>query len=202
MKTSILNSLVVFLAVMLGGCATQVTSEVTRFHQDAKPMGETIAIVPVDQAKQGSLEFASYARLVAGKLTEIGYKVVDVSANPDLMARMDYTVGPAQTKIQSWPRNYVYYQFNYGSYFPYYYSHYWDEPEIYSYTIYPRTLDLKIIRSGGESLFEGHVKSIGREQNINQVMPYLVEAMFNNFPGESGVTKVVTIQKDGTKQPY
>ena len=202
MKTVIFNSLILILVMMLGGCASQVTSEVTRFHRDSKPMGETIAITPLSNAKQGSLEFASYAGLVAKKLTEIGYKVVDVSAKPDLLARMDYAVGPAQTKIQSFPRNFVFYRFYYGYYHPYYFGHYWDEPEVYSYTVYPRTLDLNIVHSDGESLFEGHVKSVGREQNINQVMPYLVEAMFNNFPGESGVTKVVSIQKDGTTQPY
>ncbi len=115
---------------------------------------------------------------------------------------MDYSVGPAQTKIESWPRNFVRYHFYYGHYYPYYYGPYWDEPEIYSYTVYPRTLDLNIIRPSGESIFEGHVKSIGREQNLNEVMPYLVEAMFHSFPGESGMTKVVTIQKDGTARPY
>ena len=202
MKTVTFNSLILILVLLLGGCASQVTSEVTRFHQDSKPMGETIAITPLKDAKQGSLEFASYAKLVAKKLTEIGYKVVDESANPDLLAQMDYSVGPAQTKIRSWPRDFVYYRFYYGYYHPYYFGHYWDEPQVYSYTVYPRTLDLNIVQSTGESVFEGHVKSIGREQNINQVMPYLVEAMFNNFPGESGVTKVVTIQKDGVNQPY
>lgn len=30
----------------------------------------------------------------------------------------------------------------------------------------------------------------------------MVTAMFQNFPGESGVTKVVTIGKDGEPAPY
>ena len=202
MKTVTLNSLILGLVLLLGGCASQVTSEVTRFHRDTKPMGETIAVTSMDETKQGSLEFATYAKMVETKLTEIGYKVVDVSARPDLLAKMDYSVGPAQTKIQSFPRNFVFYRFYYGYYHPYYFGKYWDEPEVYTYTIYPRSLDLNIVQATGESVFEGHVKSIGREQNINQVMPYLVEAMFNNYPGESGVTKVVTIEKDGTRQPY
>lgn len=205
------NSLVMVLVMLLGACASQVTSEVTRFHQDSKPKGETIAITASDQGKQGSLEFAAYAKLVAKKLTEIGYQVVDVSAKPDLLARMDYAVGPAQAKVQSYPADIVYYRFNYGYSYPYSFGHYWDrpgfynywgEPRVFSYTVYPRTLDLNLVRANGESLFEGHVKSIGHEQNINQVMPYLVQAMFNNYPGESGVTKVVTIQKDGSTQPY
>ena len=202
MNNVIKSSLILAFLLLLGACAGQVTSEVTRFHQDSQPLGETIAVVPSAASKQGSLEFASYARLVAVKLSKIGYRVVDANANPDLLAKMDYAVGPAETKIKSWPRNFVHYRFHYGYYYPYYYGGFWDEPEIYSYTVYPRALDLAIVRSNGESIFEGHVKSIGLEQNINQVMPYLVEAMFNNYPGESGVTKVVTIQKDGTTRPY
>ena len=202
MKTAYLNIALSMLVLLCAGCASQVTSEVTRFHQDMRPMGETVAIVPLDQARQGSLEFAAYAKLVAEKLTDIGYQVVAAGAKPDLLAKMDYAVGPAQTRIRSMPRNFVYYRFNYGYFHPYYFGNYWDQPEVYSYTVYPRTLDLTIVRASGESLFEGHVKSIGRQQNINQVMPYLVQAMFNNYPGESGVTKVVTIQKDGSKQPF
>jgi hypothetical protein len=45
-------------------------------------------------------------------------------------------------------------------------------------------------------LFEGRVQSTGREREIARVMPYMITAMFNNFPGESGVTKVVTIEKN------
>ncbi len=115
---------------------------------------------------------------------------------------MDYAVGPAQTEIQTWPDDYVHYHFYYGRYYPYYYGHYWDEPSIYSYTVYPRTLDLRIVTADGVNVFEGHVKSIGREDNMNEVITYLIEAMFQNFPGESGVTKVVTIRKDGDARPY
>ena len=202
MNKVIKRGLVLAMVMLLGACAGQVTSEVTRFHKDSQPRGETIAVVAGDASKQNSLEFAAYARIVAAKLIQIGYRVVPANARPLLLAKMDYSVGPAETKIKSWPRSYVHYRFSYGYYYPYYYGPYWDEPYVYSYTVYPRSLDLTIVRPNGESLFEGHVKSIGREQNINEVIPYLIEAMFHNFPGESGVTKVVTIQKDGTTQPY
>ena len=190
------------MLLLLGACATTVTTEVTRFHNDTTPAGETVAIVPLDNAKTGSLEFAAYAKLVAKKLSDIGYKVVDAGANPDLLAKMDYSVGPPQTKIKSWPRNFVHYHFYYGDPYPFFYGQYWDEPDYYSYTVYMRTLKVNISRANGESLFEGHVDSVGQDHNLNEVMPYLVKAMFNNFPGESGVTKVVTIQKDDTTHPY
>lgn len=202
MNKVIRSGMLLVVVMLLGACAGQVTSEVTRFHRNGHPMGETIAVVPLDDAKRGSLEFDAYAGIVAAKLSQIGYTVVAADANPDLLAKMDFSVGPGETKIRSWPRNFVHYRFYYGYYYPYYFGHYWDEPYVYAYTVYPRSLDLTIVRAGGESLFEGHVKSFGQEQNINEVMPYLVEAMFHGFPGESGVTKVVTIQKDGAARPY
>lgn len=202
MNSILRSNIILLLLMILTACAGFVTSEVTRFHRNLQPLGTTIAVVALDESKARSIEFDSYARIVETKLMQIGYKVVQPRANPALWAKLDYSVGPAQTKIKSWPRNFVHYHFYYGHYYPYYYGPYWDEPDIYSYTVYPRSLDLNIVLRNGESIFEGHVKSIGREQNLNEVMPYLVEAMFNSFPGESGVTKVVTIQKGTAARPY
>ena len=135
-------------------------------------------------------------------MNEIGYKVVTAGDKPDLLAKMDYSVGPPQTKIKSWPRNFVHYHFYYGDPYPFFYGQYWDEPDIYSYTVYNRTLIVNIARADGESVFEGHVDSVGQDHNLNEIMSYLVEAMFNNYPGESGVTKVVTIQQKNNSHPY
>ena len=59
MKHVITFTLLLFFLLLLGGCATSVTSEVTRFHKGAQPSGETIAVVPLADAKKGSLEFAA-----------------------------------------------------------------------------------------------------------------------------------------------
>jgi hypothetical protein len=57
---------------------------------------------------------------------------------------------------------------------------------------------MNIVEADGEMdrVFEGRVESNGTESSLPEVMPYLITAMFNNFPGESGTTKVVTIEKD------
>lgn len=189
-------------ALALGGCTGQVTSEVTRFHRVAPPQGETIAILPMDKRKTGSLEFARYAAMVASRLSAIGYNVV-ASGTPQLYARVDYSVGAGETRIQSWSGNYVHYHFYYGHPHPFYMGAYWDEPSVYAYTVYPRQLILNIEQAkDGAVVFEGKVKSYGTEDNLNEVMPYLVDAMFQNFPGESGVTRVVTIRKRGDSQPW
>ena len=194
--------LIMISIALLSACASQVTSEVTRFHRVAPPQGATIAIVPLDKAKTGSLEFARYAAMVAQKFSAIGYTVI-TSGKPQFYARMDYSVGAGETRIQSWSGNYVHYHFYYGHPHPYYMGAWWDEPNVYSYTVYPRNLNLNIVDSGtGSMVFEGRVRSYGTEDKLTQVMPYLVDAMFQNFPGESGVTRVVTIRKRGDAQPW
>jgi hypothetical protein len=46
----------------------------------------------------------------------------------------------------------------------------------------------------GQNLYEGEVKSLGRNSNLHEVMPYLVEAFFTNFPGESGSSERVSVE--------
>jgi hypothetical protein len=57
--------------------------------------------------------------------------------------------------------------------------------------------DLIVEASGDrERIFEGRVQSTGQQNRLPEVMPYLITAMFSNFPGENGVTKMVTIETD------
>lgn len=190
------------ISLVLAACTAGVTSEVTRFHRGAPPQGETIVIVPLDEARRGSLEFAAYANMVADKLDAMGYTVVEPGDHPDLLAKMDFSVGAAQTRIEGWSGSFVHYHFYRGRYYPWYFGTYWDEPLVYAQTVYSRKLDLVMVASDGEVLFEGHVRSVGRQESLNEVMPYMVTALFHNFPGESGITKVVTIRKDGEQEPY
>ncbi len=46
-----------------------------------------------------------------------------------------------------------------------------------------------IERNAGEKLFEGIANNIGRDKELVKIMPVLVEAMFREFPGQSGTTE-------------
>ena len=59
----------------------------------------------------------------------------------------------------------------------------------YSYTVYDRVFEMVIERNAGEKLFEGIANSIGRDKELVKIMPVLVEAMFREFPGQSGTTE-------------
>jgi hypothetical protein len=187
-------------ALLLVACATPFEGEVTTFHQWQHPHGETITIEPIDERKIGSLEFAQYAGLVAERLRQIGYSVVGPGQPAQYVAELDYAIDAGRTEVQSWPSNAVWYHFSYGYYYdPFYYGLYYG-PEVYSYTVYTRSLWLTIRatpdRGPGKVIYEGRVHSVGRSHRLEEIMPYMVTAMFTNFPGESGLTKIVTVETD------
>ena len=190
----------------LSACTSTINSDVARFHRLSAPSGETFRIVPADSAKNGSLEFDTYARQVSDQLTRVGFRPAGDAA-PTLEVKLDYGISGGKEKIAT--RNYgssFRGGFGYASFYrgyggrfydpfydPFFYGA-WSEPEVYSYTVYNRNLKMDIVRSnGGEKLFEGRVESIGSDNRLPEVMPYLVQAMFTNFPGNSGVTQQVKI---------
>lgn len=192
-------SFVAALLLVVAGCANRITSDVVTFHEGDLPRGETIRVVALDESRAGSLEFEHYAGLVRDKLRHIGYTPVTGDEPTDLIAQLDYSVSEGQPQTRTTRGSYVRYHFLHGRFYdPFYYGFGYDwQPEIYTYTVYNRTVELNIVKSANtrEVLFEGRVQSVGREKEIATVMPYLITAMFNNYPGESGVTKVVTIER-------
>lgn len=194
--------------LLLGACATPFRGEVTTFHEWEHPHGDPIRIVPVDPARRGSLEFRHYRDLMAEHLELVGYSVVGTDRPARYVAEMDYAIDEGRTEIRSWPRHAVWYHFGYGRYHhPFYYGvwyPYYPPPEVYSYTVYTRTLSL-VIRAApdggpGRVVYEGKVQSVGRSDRLAEIMPYMIHAMFINFPGESGLTKMVTVETDGVER--
>jgi len=210
----------IFTAIALlitSGCALKGGQHnLVTFHEGKLPRGETISIEPVDSLSPDSLEFSYYRVLMADKLRKLGYTPVSSDEPATLVAKVDYSVSDGQKRIGSEqrsganyiPRNlsnypskypskyYARYHFHNGRHhspFYYGYSNQWP-PENYSDVVYNRILEINILdRSTTERLFEGRAQSIGREKEIASAMPYMITAMFNNFPGENGITKVVTI---------
>ncbi|MGF1605020.1 MAG: DUF4136 domain-containing protein [Rhodothalassiaceae bacterium] len=198
---------VIAAVLLLSACAERVETEVTRFHRIEVPDGQTVAIVPEDPDEVGRLEFGQYAAIIAEELRRIGYRPVDTLEAADLIATVAYEVGEPQTEIDvRWDGPYSSYWFRPGYFYPYLYGWY-PAPHTFSRRIeaeqvYPRTLRINLIDDRrDEMVFQGRVYSLGEMRDISEVMPYLVTAMFTNFPGESGVTKLVTIKGDGLREP-
>jgi len=195
-------------ALALNGCARDVETEVTRFHGGHLPAEASFAVLPENPDKAGP-EFDTYAEMIAEEMTAHGFSRSEPEA-ADLHARVDYDVSEGRTKIESRPGHaYPYYSYRLGYHrYPFSHSFYHPHhygghlgPDIRSETVYTRKLTLKIRDTAkDETVFEGRALSEGRTQEISKIMPYLVESMFRNFPGESGTTKVVEIEtKNGNR---
>ena len=171
-----------------------------------------------DPALQGGIEFGQYANLVAGELTRYGYRPAASGERADLVVRMDYGVDKGRERVVSSPgfgdpwyggygrgfyrpvivsgrggRRYVYgYRdpFLWGGGF----GPGWGGTDVSSYTVYTSGLNLQINRSGdGSRLFEGHAEAQSRDNNLQAIVPNLVEAMFTGFPGNSGERVRITV---------
>lgn len=203
----------------LSACATGLPTQVSRFQAMPAPQGQTFFIQPANPRHQGGLEFSRYAELVRQRLSAQGYVQAPTPASASFVVSLDYGVDQGQEKVVTYPgtgfgRGYGYGSFHSPFYSPYYsrFGYFgrgyhpfyygwndpfwsrWDYPEVRSYTLYTSYLDMDIKRTAdGQSLFEGTAKARSRTDELQVLVPNLVEAMFTNFPGRSGETVRITV---------
>lgn len=217
------------IALLLGvtavsGC-TRVESRIETYHSMSQVEGTaTIAILPYNRDKQGSLEFAAFAKKLAAKLEESGYSVVNIgeAGDADHAAFLAYGIddGTMVTEAYSIPQwGVTGYSSSYTSgtlstlgstgfysgtttYQPQYgitgYS-----TGTTSYAIYTRALILDIYKvdelMSGQSkrIYEAKLTSQGKCGAIGPVFDEMLEALFEDFPGESGETRTASVTMDG-----
>lgn len=198
------------LALLAASACTQpFEAKVSRFQALPVPEGQTFAIEAADPRNQGGLEFAQYAGLVSQRLAAYGYRPAE-GGKPELIVRFDYGVDKGTPKVVSRPAaSPAFGPWGYGGFGPYgrrwgygsafYYG--WDpffyDPwyrDIDTYTIYTSHADMTIERlADGKRLFEGKAKARSLDDSLPRLVPNLVEAMFTNFPGNSGEEVKITV---------
>lgn len=207
-------------ALALSGCATPFRADVARFQtQLPVPQGQSFRIEADNPALAGGIEFGQYARLVAGELTRYGYRPAAAGEQADLVVGMSYDIDNGKERIRSSPTfSDPWYGGFYGRGFyrpvivagrhgrRYLYG--WSDPflwggygagfggynDVESYTVYTSGLDLKIDRAvDGTRLFEGHAAARSTDNDLQAIVPNLIEAMFTGFPGNSGERVRITV---------
>jgi len=197
------------IAAMTGltGCADSFRANVTRFHSTLPPpaQGESFAVMPDDPKNAGSLEFAHYADVVAQHLTGLGYVRAGDPASAQLVVHLDYGVDKGTQRIRTsgpgpyydpfWgpPRFYRGWHTRYawGFYDPFLWGD--DFGDVESFTVYQSQLKLKIDKAGGGRVFEGSAHAQSLSNHLTYLVPNLVEALFQNFPGQDGEDIRVTL---------
>ena len=206
-----LGSLLVIclMGVVAAGC-TRVQSDVTRFHElSADSKGKSFFMLPTKD-QDGSLEYRQYAEAVAQKLEAAGYVRKAELLDSDYAVAIQYTISDGKTVTSEMP---LFGQTGGGTSYQSgtimtpgggmsSYSGSTYTPPTYgvvgstttSHTYYTRQLSMDIIDTHKSSerklyrVFEGKVVSTGSSGSFAKVSQCLINAMFDNFPGESGKT--------------
>jgi hypothetical protein len=221
--------LILSTVIFLSACASKFKSDVATFHALPTPQGEKLALIPMLEEKQDSIEFAQYASVIGQHLETQGYSEAG-EEEPDLIVGFDVTIDDGREKIISRPGPYGFY----GG-FPYWagYSRfgYWGfhrarfrrgfvgprfglggfgggfgpfggfgafggfgGDRLVARTVYKATLTMEVRTRDGEKLFEGRAETETRKKDLPTTLPLLAEALFADFPGQSGVTRKIVLE--------
>jgi hypothetical protein len=182
---------------LLAGCSTSIESNVTRFHQLPPPNGQSIEVIAMDPSLQQSIEFGAYADLIGAQLGQFGYKPA-ANGKSDFVAEISYNIenlngaiienrSPVSVGIGmgGGSRRGTSVGMGISTSFG---SNGNEEK-------YVSRLHLNIVElSTTQRVYEGHVENITNNANLAQTMPFLISALFENFPGESGSSNTVTVK--------
>lgn len=192
---------------LLAGCASTLSARVTTFQQwPVGVQGEYYRIVPSAE-QTGSLEFGAYADMLRASIGATGLREVVQGAQPRFDVRMDYSNPSKQVWTQRYNDTYL----NDGWMGPAFGGYYggwsgWGGGIFYSppvvsvpVELYRNTLTVTILdqQAQGREVYRASAVNDSEYDNLNAVMPYLMQAIFDDFPGNNGQTRVVkyTLQR-------
>lgn len=208
------------LALGLAACATPFRADVSRFEsQLPAPAGQSFYVVADDPALAGGLEFALYADQVEAQMERLGYVQAASPEAASLLVRFDYGVDEGRERLRPSAFGYGYRDPFFSNWYGYRqpvlyrdrrgrsriayvptraWGYGWYDPffdsGVESYTVYTSGIELKIDDAAtGQRLFEGNAEAASRSNRLQYLVPNLVEAMFTDFPGNSGETVRISI---------
>ncbi|HEX8987121.1 MAG TPA: DUF4136 domain-containing protein [Rhodocyclaceae bacterium] len=204
-----LRLLVLLSLGLLTGCAGLVKSNIVVFHElPPSPTAIRYAALPLKD-QQGSLEHKSYEKLIKDELNKRGFVEV-APEQADVALFFSYGVDSGKEVVSSYP---IFGQTgtsssytsgtvtSYGNYATYSGTTY-NTPTygvvgsgVSSHTEFSRflnveLLDMPALRSGTiKKVYEAKVGSAGSNGQVAVVMPTMIKALFEDFPGKSGSTR-------------
>jgi len=197
-------------ALLLGGCATVVRSDVTAFNEWPADLPDKSYVFETTAAQNNDLEYRNYENLVRQELQRLGFAPAG-SASPQLKVALNYGIAARDVHVVEpvvadpmWYGPYGPYAWGPRFYSPYY-DPFWYAPQVigqreYNYQLFQRSLNIAITRAGnGQKLFDVTVSSEGKVNSLPAVMPYMVRSAFTDFPGKSGVPHQVELKVEDQK---
>lgn len=213
---NIFHVFILSLVVILAGCVAPsgVTTSTTPFYIPSFKSSGKISVLSGDQNLHNSLEFSHYKSRFEEKLSASGFSIVQDPDNADFVAFVTYGIDGGQISISSTPiigqtgggstysTGTISGSGGTGSYSDSSYS-----MPTYgivgststSYTTYTRVIAMDIVdahslkQGNVKKVYETRAKSTGSCSIISAVFDKILEAMFNDFPGQNGKSVTVTI---------
>ena len=213
-------SFVPLLAFLLGACSTvgPVETTTTIFYTAGAESRGSIAVRPAEERLEQSLEFRAYKAKIESHLKAVGYSIAAPADHARYVALVSYGIDNGKTSEVSVP---IYGQTGggttytsgtvYGAGGPKYVSGSSYSMPTYgvigstsqSATVYARAIAIDIVEIGEsrqgapEKRYEIRAKSTGTCSALTEVFDEMLDAMFTDFPGESGRAHKVNVAFDG-----
>ena len=183
---SILTQLSVL--VLLSACNSSYTTEVVSFHDLTASSGNKVVIVAGRDVKAGP-SFEKFANTIEAKLVHEGFNPAS-GAEADIVVTVNYKV---QEKVEI-PTGFYWRDMVFITE-----PNFTRQARLYNDFTYPiqhlRFLDIVMSDKDGKVLFESSGISIGGLSRLDKVLPFMLEALLDNFPGESGTVKNITVNE-------
>jgi hypothetical protein len=198
------RGMVLAAVVLLTGCASTLSARVTSYQQwPANAQGSTYRIMAAP-TQTNNLEFDAIADMVRASIGPVGL----VEAQSPGTARFTVSLEYGTTRTQTWTRSYDDYYLNdgwgFGPAFGGFYGGGWGGGGIFM-SSYPRdvpvnvyanalTVVIKDNSNNQAEVYRSTAVHNSYNDSLIEVMPYLAQAVFDNFPGNNGQTREVRYQ--------
>jgi hypothetical protein len=186
------------LTVLLSGCTTYVSTQVTAFSDWSSSDANRTFAFTRPPGQQSNLELSTYERIVANELAVHSFREVDRDQARYLVGlsygmRSDMVTVAQPVYYNPWPSPYWGRPFDpWGPWGPF--------PNAYvnqSYPVFTHLLGVRITeRASGKEVYNVTARNSGEEASLVRAMPYLARSAFADFPLGNGAVQTVKIPLD------
>jgi hypothetical protein len=208
MKSRLFNSLsnsainlsklsLIACVVALSGCASTISSQVTRYHDWNASNTKNLNIV-ANEKQNGDAEFQFFSGMLSEKLQAKQF-TVSKDGKAALKVSLEYDTSLASAQVDPWlgSASFSYARRSLYMGWPYYSPFSRFDPFMDRYNVrqvYAHQIKLVISDSQtGKVLFDGRASTEAYQRDIGQFISYLMDSALYNFPGTNGKTEEVVL---------
>jgi len=185
-------------ALLVSGCASKLATHVTHFQswpQDAA--GQTFRIAPAPADAHNALEYQTYADLIRAAIEPVGLVRADDRTQPRFLVSFEYSDPTRRGWVQQWHDPWPWSFYPWWGLSRYYGGWGWGGgmnmmPSAVPVAVHENTLTVSIQDLHDDrQVFKTTARANTHQPQLNRVMPYLVRAIFDEFPGNNGQNREI-----------